>query len=250
VGRTKAGRKSRRTRHEAWWSRPARLHPMARGTLAERVADQIRRGVLLGDLTPGTRLESCRAMAATAGVGVQVIREALAQLRGEGLVRIRHGVGTFVARRQPRAKLIRAARRRASRRELTELRGALEPIAAGAAARRTTDARILELRLLLGELELARRTGDGRLFAASDLALHRAVFRMSGNQLAASSAELASPMLLRELATRADALATDADLQRLHDSLVDAIEQGRSTRASRAARAIAVRESTLGRAPP
>lgn len=220
---------------------------MARGTLAERVADQIRRRVLLGELKPGTRLESCRAMAQTAAVGVQVIREALAQLRGEGLVRIRQGVGTFVASRPRRAKLVRAARRRASRRELAELRTALEPIAAGAAARRVTDARVLELHLLLGERELARRAGDARDFAASDLALHRAVFRMSGNQLAASSAELASPMLLREHAAHADALAGDATLQRLHGWLVDAIEQGRPAKARRAAQAIASRECPVRR---
>lgn len=240
----------KRTRHDAWWSRPAGLLPMPRGTLAERVADQIRRRILFGELSGGSRLESCRAMARAAGVSVAVVREALAQLRGEGLVRIRHGVGVFVAIKPRRAKMIRAARRRASRRELAALRAALEPMAAAAAATRVTDALVLELRLLLGERDLARRSGDARQFAATDIALHRAVFRMSGNQLAAASVELAGPMLIGELEARADVLATDPHLQQLHGSLIDAIEMGRATTARRAALAIAEREGHRSRQPP
>lgn len=189
-------------------------------------------------------------MAKTAEVSVPVIRETLAQLRGEGLIEVRHGVGTHVSRRPRRARLIRAARRTASRREMSELRDALEPIAAAAAASRVTDARVVELHLLLGERELSCRTGDAHQFADADLALHRAVFRMSGNRLAATSVELAGPMLRRDLAAQADDLATDATLQRLHGQLVDAIEIGRATRAARVARSIAAREGTRSRHPP
>jgi DNA-binding FadR family transcriptional regulator len=248
--RRASDRRRKRTRHDAWWSRRAGLLPMPRGTLAERVADQIRRRILVGELKGGSRLESSRAMAGTAKVGVSVIREALAQLRGEGLVRIRHGVGVFVALKPRPAKVIRAARRRASRRELMALRAALEPMAAGAAAMRVTDARVLELRLLLGERDLACHSGDARRFAATDIALHRAVFRMSGNQLAAASVELAGPALIGELEARADVLATDSHLQQLHGSLVDAIEMGRATSARRAALAIAEREGHRSRQPP
>jgi GntR family transcriptional repressor for pyruvate dehydrogenase complex len=240
----------KRTRHDAWWSRPANLEPMRRGTLPERVANQIRRRILLGELKGGTRLESGMAMARTAEVGLAVIREALAQLRGEGLVRVRHGVGVFVVAKPRRAKTIRAARRTAARRELTQLRAALEPMAAAAAATRVTDDRVLELRLLLGERDLARQAGDGQRFAATDLALHRAVFRMSGNQLAATSVELASPMLLSDFTARAASLATDQHLQRLHGRLVDAIELGRVTTARRAALAIAEREARRSPQPP
>jgi GntR family transcriptional repressor for pyruvate dehydrogenase complex len=240
----------KRTRHEAWWSRPASLQPMRRGTLPERVADQIRRRILLGELKGGTRLESGTAMARSAKVGLAVIREALAQLRGEGLVRIRHGVGVFVVARPRRAKLIRTARRTAGRRELAQLRMALEPMAAASAAARVTDARITELRLLLGERELARHSGDAHSFATTDIALHRAVFRMSGNRLAATSVELAGPMLLGEFEARAAMLATDVHLQRLHERLIDAIEMRRATTARRAALAIAEREGRRSVPPP
>jgi DNA-binding FadR family transcriptional regulator len=189
-------------------------------------------------------------MAQAAEVSIPIIREALAQLRGEGLIRIRHGVGVFVASRPRRARLIRAARRRAARRDVAELRASVEPLAAAAAAARVTDSRVLELRLLLGERELARRTGNARQFAEADMDLHRAVLRMSGNQLAATSVELAGPMLLRDAAAAASVLATDDRLQQLHGLLVDAIEMHRPTLARRAALSIVAREDPNTRGPP
>jgi DNA-binding FadR family transcriptional regulator len=219
-------------------------------TLAERVADQIRRRILLGELKPGKRLESCRAMARDAQVGVAVVREAIAQLRGEGFVQVRHGVGVFVAARPRKARALRAARRTAGRREMFELRAALEPIVAEAATRRATEAGHLELRLLLGERELERRTGNSRSFAEADMAFHRAIFRMSGNRLAAAGAELAGPVLVGHVATNADAIASDDGLHVLHARLTEAIEEGRAGLARRAARAIAAHEGERAWRPP
>jgi GntR family transcriptional repressor for pyruvate dehydrogenase complex len=253
VRKTKRGRprlRPARTRNDLWWSRPSRVHPPRRMTLSERVADQLRRGILLGDLKGGTRLESCRAMARDAHVSASVVREGLARLQGEGLVVIRHGVGVFVVSRGRRARMARAARRSADRREVLELRASLEPIAAGAAARRPTDARLLELRLLLGERDRARGSGHAQAFADADVEFHRAVFRASGNRLAAAAAALAGPVLARQLMTDAAALADDAHLQELHDRLIDAIEAGRASRARRAAQAIAAREGERTSRPP
>ena len=189
-------------------------------------------------------------MARDAQVGVSVVREAVARLRGEGLVVVRHGVGVFVVARGRRARIARAARRSADRREVLELRAALEPIAADTAARRATDARLLELRLLLGERDLARRSGDSRSFANADVELHRAVFRASGNRLAAAAGELAGPVLARQLMTDARALAEDEHLQQLHDRLIEAMEAGRAHRARRAAQLIAAREGEPRPRPP
>jgi GntR family transcriptional repressor for pyruvate dehydrogenase complex len=250
MARTGRRKKAKRTRHDRWWSRPSRLHPLRGWTLAERLADQIRRGILLADLRDGKRLESCRAMAREAQVSVAVVREALAQLRGEGLIQVRHGVGVFVAARPPKARALRAARRSAGRREILELRASLEPIAAAAAAGRATDARMLELRLLLGERELARRFGDSRSFATAEVDFHRAVFKMSGNRLVAAGAELAGSFLGGHVAANAWVIAEDDRLQALHAQLTDAIEKGRPSLARRAAQAIAAREGELAARPP
>ena len=222
---------------------------MRRMTTAERIADQIRRGILLGELKPGRRLESCRAMARDANVGLAVIREAIAQLRGEGLVRVRHGVGLFVATPPRKARALRAAGRSARRCELFELRASLEPIVAEAAARRATAAAQRDLRLLLNERDRIRHSGNARAFAEADVSFHRAIFRMSGNRLAAASAELAGPDLVVHLDANAEVLAS-AVLQSLHARLTDAIHHGQASVARRAARAIAALEGEqIWRAP-
>jgi DNA-binding FadR family transcriptional regulator len=219
-------------------------------TLPAGIAHQVRSRILLHEIRAGTKLESCRAMAREVSVSIAVVREAIAQLRGEGFVQVRHGVGVFVAARPHKARAFKAAYRGARSREVMELRAALEPIAAEAATSRGTDATQLDLRMLLGERELARREGNARLFAEADVAFHRAVFRMSGNRLAAAGVELAGPVMLRHLATDAIVIAADDHLQALHARLTDAIEMGRPSQARRAARAIAAREGAGAFRPP
>jgi GntR family transcriptional regulator, transcriptional repressor for pyruvate dehydrogenase complex len=237
-----------RTRNDYWWALPSRLHELRRATLPARIADQIRRKILLGELKPGIRLESCRAMAREAQVGIGVVREAIAELRAERLVRVRHGVGVFVVAPQRKARIVRAARRTASRRETLEMRAALEPVVAEAASRRSTRTARMELRLMLGERERMRRTGHADAFATADLAFHRTLFKMSGNRLAAGAAELAARDLVRSVRAHAEAIAADDDLQRLHARLTDAIDERRPGMARRAARAIVMREGDGERA--
>lgn len=239
-----------RTRNDRWWARPSGLHPTRRMTLPERVADQIRRRILLGELKAGARLESCRAMARDAQVGIGVVREAVAALRAERLVQVRHGVGVFVMARPRKASVMRAARRTAGRRETFELRASLEPIAAEAATRRATRYAQMELRLLVGERERMRRTGDALAFAEADIAFHRAIFRMSGNRLAATAAELAARDVVGHVVANAEAIAGDDELQTLHARLTEAIEERRAGLARRAARAIAMREGERAGLPP
>ena len=69
------------------------------------IAAQIRAriGFLIadGELAPGERLPSVRALAAQLGVNVNTIRAAYSELERDGLVRTRHGVGTVVLATPP-----------------------------------------------------------------------------------------------------------------------------------------------------
>jgi LacI family transcriptional regulator, repressor for deo operon, udp, cdd, tsx, nupC, and nupG len=64
------------------------------------IAAQIRARIAFlaaeGELAPGERLPTVRALAAQLGVNVNTIRSAYAKLEADGLVRTRHGVGTVV----------------------------------------------------------------------------------------------------------------------------------------------------------
>jgi len=229
----------RKPRRETWWSRPAGLLPLSRSSTAERTADEIRRRIQSGDIRPGQKLESMPMLASELGVSLPVVREAMAALRAIGLVEVRHGVGVFVARRPRAASVLRAANRRATRRELDELRSGLEGVIAATATRRGTAHRLREVRFALGERSLASRSGNPDNFTDADLEFHHRVAQAAGNALAMSLHRLACVGLRSNLTAKARRLASDRRLADLHGALVDAIEAGRQASAARAAAAIA-----------
>src|SRR5437868_11680412 len=68
-----------------------------REALARRVANAIRQEIASGQLKPGTRLSNEVALAKALDISRPTLREAIRVLGREGLLRIKHGVGTFVA---------------------------------------------------------------------------------------------------------------------------------------------------------
>lgn len=64
--------------------------------LPARIAEQIRQDIVLGKLVAGARLPTELQLKEMFGVSRTVVREAIAQLRNEGLVESRQGVGAFV----------------------------------------------------------------------------------------------------------------------------------------------------------
>src|SRR5512142_2599543 len=72
--------------------------PRTTGTsITHEVAATLRGRIAHGELRPGMRLPSERALAARLNVSRVTVVRALTQLRLEGLVVTRHGSGTFVA---------------------------------------------------------------------------------------------------------------------------------------------------------
>jgi DNA-binding FadR family transcriptional regulator len=206
---------------------------------------------VLARVKPGQRLEAMRELARQLGVSLGVVREAVAQLKAEGVVQVQHGRGTYVARRPSAARVLRATRRRAGRRELVELRQAVEPALAHAAAVRVR-ARprdVTELHLAMLERTHARSWGSSEAYTKADLDVHAAVARLSGNTLGAAAYRMAAVGLRPHLLSQARDLARDDQLHRLHETLVNAIDSGRATRARRAAAAIVAIEGG-SRAPP
>lgn len=173
------------------------------------------------------------------GVSLPVVREAMAGLRAIGLVDVKHGVGVYVSRRPRAARVLKAANRRATRRELDGLRTALEGAIAASATQRGTPHRLLEMRFALDERSLASRSGNPNTFTDADLEFHHRVAQATGNALAMSLHRMACVGLRSHLAAKAHSLATDRRLNDLHAALVDAIEAGRQGSAARAGAAIA-----------
>ncbi len=62
-----------------------------------RIADELRRRIEAGELVPGDRVPSTRALAADCGVALATAGKALSELRRTGVVRTQSRVGTVVA---------------------------------------------------------------------------------------------------------------------------------------------------------
>ena len=67
-------------------------HPMYR-----QVADQVKEAIARGDVAAGERLPSIREMARDLNISVITVKRAYLDLEGEGYLRTRAGLGTFVA---------------------------------------------------------------------------------------------------------------------------------------------------------
>src|SRR6185503_14714830 len=80
---------------------------------SRRIADELRRAILAGDLAPGAKLASERVLAEKHGTARNTARQAIAILQADGLVEAQHGRGVFVRERRP---FLRLAHDRFSRR--------------------------------------------------------------------------------------------------------------------------------------
>ncbi len=79
-------------------SLPEGLTPLGeRMPLSRRLADELRRRILLGSWPRGSRLPSEMELAAAYHVSRITVRTALKALESQGLVEIRHGSGTYIA---------------------------------------------------------------------------------------------------------------------------------------------------------
>jgi DNA-binding FadR family transcriptional regulator len=215
---------------------------LQRRTLSDHLADEIRHRILRGAARAGERIGPMRILAAELGVSLAVVREAMSRLKGEGFVDVRPGSGTFVARRVSAARALRAARRRASRAEVEQLRLGVEPAVARAAARRATTRDLTELHFALLEREFAS-TSPAPEYTRTDMAFHLAVAKAAGSGLAVGLHRMGAVVLGSELAIRARAHAANSELRELHRALFEAIETGSPGKAERAARAIAAIEA-------
>ncbi|WP_219419435.1 FadR/GntR family transcriptional regulator [Pseudonocardia nigra] len=174
--------------------RPATLH--------DRVLDVLGPAIAAGDLPAGAVL-TLEGIEARFGVSRTVAREAVRVLESMGLATGRRRVGITI---QPRAlwnvfdrRVIRwrlAGRdRQAQLRSLTELRAAVEPAAAAAAAHNATAEQRSRLEELAAAMTVSGEAGDLDTFLEQDIAFHRLVLLGSGNEMFAAIADVVAEVL-------------------------------------------------------
>ena len=150
--------------------------------LPHRVAALLSREIESGDFNPGARLPTEQQLAEKFGVSRNVVREAIAQLRADGMIEARQGVGAFVLAPEQRSaiRIDREALKSAANMEhLFELRRILETESASLAAMRRSDEDLATIKAALDRMSGEERWEEGSIDA--DLLFHREIARATGN---------------------------------------------------------------------
>ncbi|MGX6604974.1 GntR family transcriptional regulator [Micromonosporaceae bacterium Da 78-11] len=190
---------------------PSLSLPSEASSLAEAVAQAVRDGIATGELVPEATY-SVYQLADLLGVSRSPVREGMLRLAEAGLVEIRRNRGFRVL--PPRAHDVE---------EIVEIRLALEPPAAGKAARVGTDEQHAAIRAALDTMATAAGLDDEASFWPADRALHDLLLRAAGNgRAAAVVAQLRSTTALLGPPTTAGG-RTLAEIHAEHEPVVVAV---------------------------
>ena len=209
-----------------------RSSPRLPDQIASILSEQIGEGIY----PPGDRLPPESRLAAMFGVSRSVVREALSQLKYEGLLESRQGKGVTVVGPSGRRSFRLESVGMLNREDLAqfyEMRAIIEAEAAALAARRRSIRDIQHLRSCLEQMAQAveRRT-DG---TEPDLAFHRIIAGMSGNKYLKDLMDYLNGKAGVVIRTARDHSSRDAKLpaavQKEHEDIFQALEAGDAARA-------------------
>ncbi|MBX3538551.1 MAG: FadR family transcriptional regulator [Chelatococcus sp.] len=207
------------------------------GRLAIAVYEQIERLIRRGEFPKGVKLPPEAELARRFGVSRPVVREALARLREEGIVRSQQGSGTFVIRGMlPSAAALPPIRTLADLLRYYEYRTDVEAATAGLAAERRTTDDIAAISKVLAGAEDMLKQGQLQLLADANFAFHRAVAQATRNPFYVRTLEMMPNFIGRhklDLVVSNDS-TSEAHLWRIHRehvAIFEAIEAADPARA-------------------
>ena len=165
--------------------RASKFKAVPRRRLAEEIADQIERLILAHELEIGDALPAERELAAQLEVSRNILREGVSMLAQRGLVEIRPGSGTYVAR--PSTEFLRDTLcffirlNHSALFDLVEARRCLEAEIAALAAQRATPEDLESFSVHLDALEQA--VDDPEAYVEADIDFHEALARTAKNEI-------------------------------------------------------------------
>lgn len=156
-------------------------------TVVERIVQQISNAIIKGDLKPGDKIPTETDMIRNLGVGRNSVREAIKMLSAMGVLEIRRGDGTYIAREvKPSvfdSAIYSIIMEQSTHDELLELRKTLEVDVLELVVDKAGQNDIEVLQNLTGELEEAFRAGNYEKAAQLDLEFHYKLADIAGNKL-------------------------------------------------------------------
>jgi GntR family transcriptional regulator, transcriptional repressor for pyruvate dehydrogenase complex len=153
--------------------------PLTRETLSSQIRDRLLQRIATGELEPGARVPSERALSEQFQVARTSVREAMQGLLSLGVIE-RRGNRSYVAERLPDVSIDRLDDRKEFVRQLFETRRALELPIMQLAAERATPAQRAEIVELAGRFRVGMPLAE---FRELDRAFHSAIARACGNPL-------------------------------------------------------------------
>ncbi|MDF3299920.1 FadR/GntR family transcriptional regulator [Streptomyces tropicalis] len=212
-----------------------------------RVLDTLGPAITAGEYPPGSVLRTDE-LAQRFDVSRSVMREAVRVLESMHLVASRRRVGVTVLPEQEwnvydpqviRWRLAGAARPRQLR-SLTVLRSAVEPVAAGLAARHATAEQCAELTACALGMVANSRGHRLEAYLFHDVAFHRVILTASGNEMFARLADVVAEVLTGR--TQHEVMFEDPDpaAVTLHVQVAEAVRAGDAARAEQLTREITV----------
>ncbi|MCI0659496.1 MAG: FadR family transcriptional regulator [Acidobacteria bacterium] len=167
------------------------------GPTAEQVVDQIRDLIGRGELRPGDRLPAERELARQLGISRPSLRAGLRMLVAMGLLRSRHGSGTYVADGPPTLDSeqlsMLAELHGFTYDQMMEARRVLEVQIAGLAAERATAEHLANIAEELANMYAALE--DPQQYLIHDIRFHRAIAAASDNPILATIVEMVSAVM-------------------------------------------------------
>ena len=216
---------------------PAPAAAFASGTLGSRIAAALLHKITADRLAVGTRLPSELAMAAHFQVSRNIVREAIALLKADGILDTRKGSGAYIRSLSGNAPDAVTERSIESLLNLIEVRRGLEAETAALAALRRTPGQLLDIERALLRIEAAVASGqDG---VDEDFRFHLAIAQATGNSYWPKLVDMfAAPIRSAVQVTRANE-AQRADLTACvlqeHRAILAAISAGAPEQARAAA---------------
>ena len=187
---------------------------LKRENLRDAVIRLIEEALLMGELSPGSRIVEAE-LARQAGISRGPVREAIQQLVGEGVLVQYPSRGTFVVQWTPQAVG-----------EAYTLRAVLERLAIQEAAKRAKPEDIAQLQAIVDEMAVHARDGDNRALVRLDVRFHEHLYALSGHSLLQEVLARLRRRLYALMGMDEGYMLHKDEMARDHQRIVDALRAG------------------------
>jgi GntR family transcriptional repressor for pyruvate dehydrogenase complex len=201
---------------------------------AEDLIQKVKAAVQKGELKAGDRLPSHDELCERWGISRTTIREALNKLESMGILTKYQGRGTYInelgARDLIPANQLGSFLDKPAVLQLLEARELIEPLIAGLAAERRTEAELERLHELLDSMRQANSANDHEGYSRADHEFHLLISAMSRNQfLEVMMRNISEPLAVQQMEVIAlkpgEQARISAESQRLHQGIFEAIRE-------------------------